>query len=78
MAEALKDNKSLFIELSCVFVAIKSLPQLTTWAANQQKSETMLALYNKEQKNLKSSNGVKSLPRKFSILKHLLELLNID
>ena len=64
VAESLKNNKPLFIELSRVFVAIKSLPQLTAWAANQQKSETMLALYNKEQKTLKNSNGVKSLPHK--------------
>ena len=61
VAESLKNNKALFIELCRIFVAIKSLPQLTAWASNQQKSETMLALYTKEKT---FSNGVKTLLHK--------------
>ena len=46
--ESLKDNRMLYIEFSRVFMIIKSYAQLTVWVNNQQKTQAMLQIFDKQ------------------------------
>ena len=55
--ESLRDNRMLYIEFSRVFMVIKSFGQLTEWVNNQQKTQAMLQLFDKQDNPPKRENN---------------------
>ena len=59
--ESVRDHIMLYIEYSRVFMVIKSFGQLTEWVNNQQKTNNMLNLYDKQDNPPKrESNAIKT------------------
>ena len=60
--DSISSNRMIYLEFSRVFMIIKSYKQLHKWVANQQKTQSMIKIF--EKKEPPNDNSIKTFNKK--------------